>query len=1232
MVEGMKNTILFVLFACLFAANSFGQAEGNNWYFGSYAGLSFSTNPPTILNNGHLVTGEGCATVSSKAGVLLFYTDGSNVWDANHVLMPNGTGLTGNPSSTMSAVICPKPGTYNYGLKRFDGYFIVTIDFVNGPNGVRFSEVDMTLNGGTGDVLVANKNTLLFGTTTVEAANVARHANGCDYWIIGKEVGNSIFNVYPITTAGVNLTPVVSNVGSVTSQGWGNIKVSANNKLVAHSAPSIGTEVFDFNNNTGVLTFKFSDNAGGYSCEFSADNNILYSQILSDINIYQFDLLSPNNAAFQASRTIIGSTANTIGYRLCALQMAPNGKIYVALQGLDYIGRIDFPNVLGVGCNYVDNGQSIAGVNTFSGSNMSCILGLPAFPSFFITEPVSVVAKNLCYQDFTQLQLSDTTDVDLIEWTIVDLNLNLITQSTNFEPTFQFADSGQYIVNAIVHYPCYIDSFVIDTITIIDVAPVNLGADTLLCVGDTITLDAGTGYDYYLWSTGDTIPKTSVTATGQYIVQVMMQSEDSLCEKSDTINIAAFPIPTAEFTATNVCYGAATSFTDLSNPNGGTITNWEWDFDNDGTADTNAQNPSYTFPDAGTFPVNLKASSAGGVCSHDTTINIVVNAMPISNFGLTDVCTNDATTFSDSSTISTGTIVSFAWDFGDGPPSGTSTQQNPTYAYNSPGTYIVVLTVTSDSGCVDVQGKSIEVFPLPTPAFTAPNVCLYDAAAFASTSTITSGSITTWQWDFGDTDTSLSENTTHTYNADGTYNVRLIVISDNNCTDTLIQTIDIYPVPVAAFNTNNVCLYDPAIFADGSSISSGNILSWTWDFDDGNTSTMQNPSYSYTVDGTYNVSLIAFSDNGCVDTATQSLTIYPVPVAGVLTANACLNDPTTFTDVTSINSPGSVNTWNWDFGDGTGTSTLQSPSYTYATDGTFIVTFTVISADFCVDDTIISIEIYPLPVVDFSADTLFGCETLCVKFTDLTTISSGTIGTWDWDFDDGNTSAMQNPQNCYRAIDEYTPRNASVTLIATSLFGCAETNANPVTIDIWPQPISVFTVGPQPTTILSPVIDYMDQSLGGIVSWEWDFGDGDTLFGIDSAAANPSHLYSDTGTYIVEQIIINQYACSDTSYRTVIIDPDAIIHVPNSFTPNGDGINDFFIPQGIHFAAEKFEMAIYNRWGDLIYKTTDFAIPWDGRANNGVVMAQTDVYIWKILATNIAGEKHTYVGHVTLIQ
>jgi len=287
----IKKIILLLLFICLFIVQGLCQGEGNNWYFGRYAGLNFSTTLPTILNDGHLTTSEGCASVSSKAGDLLFYTDGTDVWDANHNIMPNGTGLLGNSSSTQSSVICPKPGTDNYALKRFDGYYIITIDACcsGTTNGVRFSEIDMTLNGGTGDVLFANKNTLLFGTTTIEGANIAKHTNGCDYWIIGKEVGTTNINTYLVTSVGVSNIPVISIAISMGVTHVGSIKVSPNNKLVSivnHTTPSV--EVYDFDNSTGVLTSKFNDNMPwvsgyrAYSSEFSSDNKVFYATTLNN--------------------------------------------------------------------------------------------------------------------------------------------------------------------------------------------------------------------------------------------------------------------------------------------------------------------------------------------------------------------------------------------------------------------------------------------------------------------------------------------------------------------------------------------------------------------------------------------------------------------------------------------------------------------------------------------------------------------------------------------------------------------------------------------------------------------------------------------------------------------------------------------------------------------------------------------------------------------------------------
>ena len=1229
-----KGIYLLIFLFCCMSIKSFSQGEGDNWYFGRYAGLNFSTTPPTILTNGHLTTGEGCAAVSSKAGNLLFYTDGIFVWDANHNLMPNGSGLLGNPSSTQSAVICPKPGTYNYGLKRFDSYYIITIDYQYGPNGVRYSEVDMNLNGSLGDVLVSNKNTHLFGTTTVEGANVARHSNGCDYWIIGKEAGNNTFNVYSITSAGVNLTPVISNAGSTTPSAWGNIKVSPNNRLVAlaNSNGVARTQVFDFDNNTGQLAFKFSDNLGGYTLEFSSDNNLLYAARLNNSNIYQYDLTTLNNAAFQASRTIIGTTGNIFGYKMCALQMAPNGKIYAALQNLDYLGCINDPNILGAGCNYVDNGQSIAGTNTFSGTTIINSLGLPAFPSFFITQPIAINSKKLCFNDQTEFQLSDTTLVNLIEWTVTDINSILITQSTDFEPVFQFPDTGKYIVSTIVHFPCYIDSSISDTITIIGVDDVFLGADTILCIGDSVAFDAGVGYDHYIWNSGDTSQLIYVDTTGQFIVQVLKESEDSLCEKRDTIMITAFPIPEASFSFTYECFGTISVLSDNSNSNGGIITNWAWDFDNDGIVDTNAQNTSYLFSNAGQFPVNLVVATAGGACFHDTTINCIVNPVPAADFSFLNVCANDTAIMIENAFLSNGSIVSYDWDFGDGPPAGTSSLQNPNYVYDTAGTYIIVLTVMSDSGCNDVKGIPIEIYSIPKAGFLFTDVCLYDLAIFTDTSIINSGIINSWIWDFGDGATSTNQNTSHLYNADTSFIVKLVLVSNKGCIDSVENSITIHTVPNADYYTTAVCLYDSAEFNDNSTVINGTINSWDWQFGDGSSSTLQNPIHNYSTDGTYAVSLVISSNYFCTDTVTLPLQIHPIPVAVMVINPVCLNDSAFFTDASTINSPGINSSWLWDFGDLNGTSNLQDPTYIYTSDGVYTINLSVTSADGCIGDTNFSFEVYPLPIVSFTSDTSSGCEPFCVSFIDATSISSGNIGSWSWDFGDGDSSTIQFPQHCYSALDASTARYATIRLIAISSDGCLDSLTKSNMINVWPKPIAGFSVNPQPTTILAPIVAFTDQSIGISLSWSWDFGDGTNLFDLGVEGANQSHAFLDTGHYTVIQILKNQHTCSDTVTRLISIDPDYIFHIPNSFTPNGDGYNDVFIPKIIGLDIASFEMIIYNRWGGQVFRTDKYHVPWDGSGNNNNQKAQQGVYVWVVYTTDLSERKHQYFGRVTLLR
>jgi len=662
-----------------------------------------------------------------------------------------------------------------------------------------------------------------------------------------------------------------------------------------------------------------------------------------------------------------------------------------------------------------------------------------------------------------------------------------------------------------------------------------------------------------------------------------------------------------------------TSCADIS----GTIASWYWDF-GDGNTGTDV-NPTHIYANSGTYQVQMIITDNFG-CQDSITKSIVVSPQPMANYIATNVCLNQATVFADTSTISSGTITAWQWDFGDG--TGTSTAQNPTYTYSIPDTFTVTLTVTSDSGCTTVVGYPVEVFPLPVAGFATANVCIYDDAVFTDASTISSGIINSWQWDFGDGNTSNIQNPVNLYNMDGAYTVSLIVTSFNSCKDTIVQPIQIYPVPNAGFSTNNVCLYNDAVFTDTSSVSSGNIISWNWNFDDGNTSTIQDPTHPYLTDSTYSVSLVVTTNNNCVDTVIQPLIIYPVPSAGFTTGPVCLDAAAVFTDVTTINTPGSVVLWDWNFGDGIGTSISQNPSYNYGSAGLYNVQLVVTSNNNCIANTSLTIEIYPLPVVDFTSDKVNGCAPLCVDFSDLTTLSGGTKSSWNWDFGDGSPDATaQNPSYCYMNNGQ-TSLVYDVTLTVTTNQGCQSNFVIADMIEVHPVPVAIFDFSPQTGTILNPFISFIDQSISNSIAlWAWDFGDGDT-----STITSPTHAYADTGTYLVELLVRNPFGCLDSITRDIVIEGDYILFVPNAFTPNDDLINDTFFPQGTGIDENNFEMYIYDRWGDKVYETYDINKPWDGRANDGRKIAQQGVYIWVIFTKDINEKRHRHVGHVTLIR
>ena len=373
-----RRKILYIVYILILLSDTlFSQGENNKWYFGSNAAMDFNSGAPVAIAGSALNTSEGSASIADAAGNLLFYTDGKKVWNKNNVRMPNGDSLWGNPSTTQSALIVKQPGSSTkYYL--FTCAAQVGIAPFNSYTGVSYSVVDMTLNGGKGDVIAVGKNTALLDNAC-EKLTAVKHCNGIDQWIIVHKWGNDAFYAYRLTPTGISDT-VISNVGVVNqdlgsggnTEAMGCLKASPNGKKLA-SAIYIDlnqVQLFDFDNVTGSISNPITityppPTTGGYPAgyngpygvSFSPDNQKLYVSINFDKpgHIYQYDISSNVQSTILASEYTVATTTVLPGF--ATIQAGPNGKLYIANQrNVDVINN---PNTLGAGCNFVANAVNL---------------------------------------------------------------------------------------------------------------------------------------------------------------------------------------------------------------------------------------------------------------------------------------------------------------------------------------------------------------------------------------------------------------------------------------------------------------------------------------------------------------------------------------------------------------------------------------------------------------------------------------------------------------------------------------------------------------------------------------------------------------------------------------------------------------------------------------------------------------------------------------------------------
>ncbi|MES2138425.1 MAG: PKD domain-containing protein [Bacteroidota bacterium] len=743
-----------------------------------------------------------------------------------------------------------------------------------------------------------------------------------------------------------------------------------------------------------------------------------------------------------------------------------------------------------------------------------------------------------------------------------------------------------------------------------------------------VDASGGTGPYSYSWNTSPVQSSQMATGlrAGTYLATVV--DVDS-CLDTLSVIITRNPDPIAKFGNTTVCNNTATQFTDSSSTSAGSISTRSWNF-GDASPINTSQNPSHLYANAGNYNVTLIVHNNFG-CGDTITKLVQVYYNPVAGFTYSNVCLGDTMYFSNTSSVHNSTsITGYLWAFGDGSPNSNSI--SPAHYYSIPGTYSVTLVTTTANVCTDVENNTVKAFDAPASAFAFSDICLLDSAMFINTTiNPTMGSTANRSWDFGDgspLNTSLLS-PHHLYATPGTYQVTLTSYSSNlACPDTLSDSITVFPMPVANFSFTNVCLNQVMNFNDLSTVASGTIASRSWNFGDGTSPNGNpNPSHIYANPGTYAVTLIVTTNNSCKDTITKNVVVHPLPVVQFSRVNVCDGSVVPFTDLSSILSTDNIQSRAWDFGDGSPVINNQNASHIYPNAGSYAVQLLVTSNFGCVDSISKTSIVNPNPLVDFTSNDTAGCERLCINFVDSSSIATGANNTsWIWNVGDGSPVInLKDPVHCYINDSVYSPVSFNVTLTVTSDSGCTSTLSKTNYITVYPNPNATFTVQPEVTTITDPIISITDLSTGAYY-WNWNFGDGDT-----SSTFNPApHTYQDTSTYTITLITSTQYNCIDTAYQTIIIEPDFMFYIPNAFSPNDDGINDFFSGKGTFVGV--YEMAIFDRWGNLIFSSDDITKPWDGKANKGAIIAQGDVYIYSIKITDFKKRKHIYKGIVTLVR
>ncbi len=651
-----------------------------------------------------------------------------------------------------------------------------------------------------------------------------------------------------------------------------------------------------------------------------------------------------------------------------------------------------------------------------------------------------------------------------------------------------------------------------------------------------VTWKFADGFDTtYVPTTLFTKVKHSYNSIGNYNVILTTMNQYG-CQDSVISTIAVYPTPTADFTVDNntqCLSGNHFNFSDRSISNSISPTlNYFWNF-GDSTISTVA-NPSKNYLKDGQKNIRFTVSNSNG-CA-DTAYSIIqVIPQPVANFGINNsiqCVNNNQFVYSDSSKIkSGGGVIKLSWDFGDGSVSNSSTI---TKKYSTTGIIKTKLFATTTFGCLDSIEKSIKLMPKPKSSFSMNN----DTQCFVGnsfqfynqSSIVTGGGSLTFQWSFGNTNSSVSAHPNISYSQYGNYDVKLKAISQYGCVDSLTIPVLVTANPLVSYQflkPQNQCNNtDTFKLVNATQALNGKGLVYKWDLGDGTITNTDNVVKSYQNSGSYFIKLTATNNIGCIDSFTQKVQVYPDPIVdfSVNKNLQCIKGQNfQFSNNTTVGYLGGSLNYVWKYSDTTFATSLNS-SKTFNTVKSYLIKLITKTSNGCSDSMSKSIQVFASPIADFSISNAKQCLSNNVfKFNNNSYINVGN-NSYSWSFGDGLGSGVNSPTKTYTSHGNY-----NVKLISTSDNGCVDSMIK--LVNVYSQPLVIFSKSDSAKCLNNNSFSFESLSTnadGSPMLYKWSYGNS-----LTDTGKNVQKSFSSAGVYLVKLITTTKNNCEDSAFTTV---------------------------------------------------------------------------------------------------